>query len=67
MNTFQLQGLTLEYVDQPYNRARQNERALEVGAVLPHYLPATLAWLFGWVGLPVPETVDIYDGNEKYG
>lgn len=25
-----------------------------------------MAWLFGWAGLPTPESVEIYDGNEKY-
>lgn len=27
----------------------------------------TLAWLFGWCGLPTPAAVNIFDGNKRYG
>lgn len=71
MTTFNLRGLTLEYANYKYNHTRNNERAvevalglhllasakrtLEVGAVLPHYLPT-------W---PV-KVHDVVDLTERY-
>ena len=67
--TFRLGGLTLPYIHHPYNYTSNNERAvevavglyllskanraLEVGAVLPHYLPK---WPKG-----AHEVIDLYE------